>query len=285
VIRALELAAEQGAPMAGLGGFTSIADGDQGRLVARKVPVMSVTSGNTLTAMAAVDGTMAAAELMGVDITTATATVVGAGGDIGTACCRYLATRVKRLVLVSRFAFNQKKLADELRRVNHADIIFETNNTLAVGQADMVIAAASAVAPIFHPLDFKPGAVVCDVGYPKNIFLNIDLEKTDVFLFAGGLMQSPSPVVLPYDMGLPDPHALYGCWSEAIVLALDGRMESFSQGRGHIVPEKMEQIWNAAQRHGFERAPFFYGEKLWKPTDMERIRKRRDEHVKLKAGR
>lgn len=272
VIGALELAADHGAPLAGLGGFTSIADGDQGRLVARKVPVLSVTSGNTLTAMAAVDGVIAAAGMIGVDAAGATATVVGAAGDIGMACCRYLATRVKRLVLVSRFAFNQKKLADELRQIKHAEVIIETDNTLAVGRADMVIAAASSVAPIFQPLDFKPGAVVCDVGYPKNIFLNIDLEKADILLFAGGLMHAPTPVVLPYDMGLPDRHALYGCWSEAIVLALDGRIESFSRGRGQIVPEKMEQIWEMAGRHGFVRAPFFFGDKIWREADIERIR-------------
>jgi fatty aldehyde-generating acyl-ACP reductase len=282
VIRALELAAEQGAPMAGLGGFTSIADGDQGRLVARKVPVISVTSGNTLTAMAAVDGAVAAAKLLNVDVARATATVVGAAGDIGTACCRYLASRVKRLVLVSRFAFNQKKLADELRRVKHAEIIVETDNARAVGQADMVIAAASSVAPIFHPRDFKTGAVVCDVGYPKNIFLDLDLKKADIFLFAGGLMQSPSPVVLPYDMGLPDPHAIYGCWSEAIVLALDGRPQSFSLGRGKITPEKMEQIRDIARRHGFARAPFFFGDTVWEAADIERIREKK-ESSKLKG--
>ncbi|PID39451.1 MAG: hypothetical protein CR984_06930 [Proteobacteria bacterium] len=277
VIRSLELAAEQGALLAGLGGFTSIADGDQGRLVARKVPMISVTSGNTLTAMAAVDGVLAAAAMLGVDASGATAAVVGAAGDIGTACCRYLASRVERLVLVSRFAFNQNQLADELRQLNHARIVFETDNARAVGQADMVIAAASAVAPIFHPLDFKPGAVVCDVGYPKNIFLNVDLEKSDIFLFAGGLMQSPSPVVLPYDMGLPDPHSLYGCWAEAIVLSLAGQPESFSQGRGRIVPEKMDQIWEMARRHGFERAPFFFGDKIWQEADVERVRRKRGE--------
>jgi predicted amino acid dehydrogenase len=272
IIGALKLAADQGAAIAGLGGFTSIADGDQGRLVAREVPTLAVTSGNTLTAMAAVDGVLAAASMLDLDLPAATATVVGAAGDIGTACCRYLAPRVKRLVLVTRYAFNPQKLADEFRRMRSAEIIVENDQARAVGRADVVIAAASSVAPIFHLRDFKPGAIVCDVGYPRNIFLDVDLETAPVFLFAGGLLQSPSPVLLPYDMGLPNRHVLYGCWSEAIILALEGRMESFSQGRGRIVPQKMERIWEMARRHGFERAPFFFSDKMWRNGDVERIR-------------
>jgi predicted amino acid dehydrogenase len=276
VIAALELATDQGVKISGLGGFTSIADGDQGRLVAQRVPGLKVTSGDTLTAMAAVDGVTAASRMLGLKLSGATATVVGASGDIGTACCRYLATRVKRLVLVSRFSFNQNKLADELRQVKHAEVIVEHDNSKAVHRADIVIAAASSVAPIFHQGDFKPGAIVCDVGYPKNIFLDVDLETADTLLFAGGLMQSPSSVLMPYDMGLPDNHVLYGCWSEAIVLALDGRYESFSLGRGQIVPQKMEQIWEMALEQGFSRAPFFFGEKIWQEKDLERIRRKRE---------
>jgi hypothetical protein len=34
----------------------------------------------------------------------------------------------------------------------------------------------------------------------------------------------------------------------------------------------MEQIWELAMAHGFRRAPFFYGDKLWKEKDVERIR-------------
>jgi predicted amino acid dehydrogenase len=102
--------------------------------------------------------------------------------------------------------------------------------------------------------------------------VDVDLETAPIFLFAGGLLQSPSPVFLPYDMGLPDPRVLYGCWSEAMILALDGRIESFSLGRGRIVPQKMEEIWEMARRHGFTRAPFFFGDKIWRDEDIERIR-------------
>ena len=272
VIAALKLAESEGAKISGLGGFTSIADGDQGRLVARKVPGLSVTSGNTLTAMAAVNGVMEAGRMLGVDLSASTATVVGASGDIGTACCRFLVSRVKRVVLVARFAFNLNKMAEELRQYGKAEIVVEKDNKSAVKAADIVISAASSVAPIFYQRDFKPGAIVCDVGFPKNIFADYDMKRSDIFLFSGGLLSTPSPVFIPYDMGLPDPGVLYGCWSEAVILALEGRYDSFSTGRGHIVPEKMELIWELAIKHGFSRAPFFFGKKIWTEKDMDRVR-------------
>jgi predicted amino acid dehydrogenase len=272
VIASLELALEHGALLSGLGGFTSIADGDQGRLVAAKVPGIQVTSGNTLTAMAAVDGVTAAAELLERDLSTATVTVVGATGDIGSACCRFLAGRVKRLVLVARMAFNQQALATELEGAGQAGVVIERDTIRAVGRADMVIAAASSVTPIFRQADFKPGAIVCDVGYPRNVFVDFEPSRSTIFLFSGGLLLAPSPVWLPFDMGLPDPHVLYGCWSEAVTLALAGRYESFSLGRGGISPEKMIRIWELAMENGFRRAPFFFGGKIWEDTDIARIR-------------
>ncbi|MDZ7832043.1 MAG: hypothetical protein U5L07_09865 [Desulfobacterales bacterium] len=275
VIGALELAGRQGTRIAGLGGFTSIADGDQGGRVAEKVPEMAVSSGNTLTAMAAVDGVIRASKLLGVDMTEATIAVIGAAGDIGTACCRFLVSKVKRLILVSRFAFNLRRIADELKTNGRAEVIADMGREKALAKADGVITAASAAAPIFCPGDFKPGAIVCDVGYPKNIFTDYEMDQSKIFLFSGGLLASPSPVLMSYDAGLPDPNILYGCWSETIVLALEDRFQSFSLGRGRITPEKMRIIWDLAMKHGFKPAPFFFDEKIWNKDQIGRIRELR----------
>jgi len=40
-----------------------------------------------------------------------------------------------------------------------------------------------------------------------------------------------------------------------MVLALDRRFESFSQGRGRITPQRVGEIWNIALRHGAALAP------------------------------
>ncbi len=175
-------------------------------------------------------------------------------------------------------------MAEELRQYGKAEIVVEKDNEKAVKAAEIVISAASSVAPIFYQRDFKPGAIVCDVGFPKNIFADYDIKRSDIFLFSGGLLSTPTPVFMPYDMGLPDPGVLYGCWSEAVILALEGRYDSFSTGRGHIVPERMEFIWELAMKHGFSPAPFFFGDKIWTEKDMDRIRRFRGSRVQRFKG-
>ena len=60
-------------------------------------------------------------------------------------------------------------------------------------------------------------------------------------------------------MGLPSPEILYGCFAESIILSLEGRYENFSEGKGFIMPEKVEWIQRAGEKHGFRLAPFYWG--------------------------
>ncbi|MBL0716770.1 MAG: hypothetical protein JJV89_01865, partial [Desulfosarcina sp.] len=137
---------------------------------------------------------------------------MAAAGDIGTGCCRYLAVKVKRLVLASRFSFNLKKIAQELKDYNAAEIIVENDNQAAVHDGELVITAASSVAPFFRQDDFKKGAIICDVGYPKNIFPDYNRQAAPVFLFSGGLMKAPFSIKMPHHTELPGNNIIYGCW-------------------------------------------------------------------------
>ena len=42
-----------------------------------------------------------------------------------------------------------------------------------------------------------------------------------------------------------------------MLLALEGRSESYSRGRGDISPARVDEIWDLAEKHGFTLAPFF----------------------------
>ena len=45
-----------------------------------------------------------------------------------------------------------------------------------------------------------------------------------------------------------------------MALALEGRFESFSQGRGFITPQRVEEIETIAARHGIHLAPLYNGD-------------------------
>ncbi len=254
-----EVAGELGAGIAALGGFTSIY-GENGRASAIDAAPIAVTTGNTLTAAIACEGIRRAAEVLGLDLSRATVAIVGATGDIGTGCARALAGEVGRLHLAARGLGKLEALAESLTGLAAPARIF-TDNREALAEAHVVLGVASASAPILEPSDFAPGAIVCDVGYPKNVASRV-ADREDVFVFDGGLVGLPCPIDFGFDNGLPSPDVLYGCFAEAVVLALEGRFESYSRGKGNITPERMAEILAIAERHGYRLAPFYSGGRL-----------------------
>jgi predicted amino acid dehydrogenase len=55
----------------------------------------------------------------------------------------------------------------------------------------------------------------------------------------------------------PFPDVVHGCLLEGMALALEGRFEPFSQGRGSITQERVEEIETIAARHGIYLAPLY----------------------------
>jgi len=260
VVRACKLAEKYGVGIVTLGGFTSIVAERIGQEIAKEVDV-AVTSGNTFTAAMAIEGASKAAKLLNLDLARLKATIVGGTGDIGSGCARVLADKVKQLTITGRTKVNLRRLSKELSKKHKAKIIATTNNEAAVRDADIVIAAASATASILKIDWFKPGSIICDVGYPKNISYT-PTTRQDILIFSGGLTKSPTPVNFPINIGLPTTDTLYGCFAEAVILALEKRYENFSFGRGNITTEKIEEIRNLGKKHGFELADFYWGDKL-----------------------
>lgn len=258
VVQACKLAQRFGAGIVGLGGFTSIVADRLGKELAQEVRI-PVTTGNTLTSALTIEGIEKAAELMGVDISKSKMTIIGGTGNIGFACARVFASRVKSLTLTGR---NEEKLANcarILKTEENINAVTTTHNTQAIKDADLVIACASASASLLDDQNFKPGVIICDVAYPKNISY-LATERRDILIFSGGLVELPNPIDMGFDTGLPSLKTLYGCFAESILLALDGKYENFSRGgMGQITKESITQIRQIARRHGFKLAPFYWG--------------------------
>ena len=193
-------------------------------------------------------------------------------GDIGSACARVFSSRVKKLIITGRTKENLRRLKGELSKQAKAKIVETTDNKAAVKESDIVIASASASASILDIGWFKPGAIICDVGYPKNVSYTFN-SRNDLFVFSGGLTKSPTPLNFPIDVGLPNSETLYGCFAEAIILALEKRYEKFSTGRGNITTENIEEIRFLGIKHGFEIADFFWGHEKIDEAMIERIKK------------
>jgi fatty aldehyde-generating acyl-ACP reductase len=265
VHRAIACATREGARIASLGGFTSIVlEARAGVLQAPRG--LALTTGNSLTVALIVKGVVSAAALLGVDLSAATLLVVGSTGDIGSACATYLGRGVKRLLLAARNADRLLRQEQAMRRLGF-DVRSSTDVRSMLARADIVVCAASVSAPVFNLADCRPDALVCDAGYPKNLVWPQGFPRSPR-LFWGGMGRvlggwRSDPALLEAVYAFPAAGVAHGCLLEGVVLAMEGRFEPFSQGRGQISPERIEEIWSMAQRHGVVLAPFFGPEGRW----------------------
>lgn len=260
-----------GAGIATLGGFTSIV-GERHSDRLRGMVKIPLTTGNTFTTAMALQGVRKASSLMGIKLEEARVTVIGGKGDIGSACARSLAREVKEVIITAKNKEGLDQAKQGLQKIGRARIGVSLDNNEAVKKADIVIAAASSSQSLVDIRRFKPGAIICDVGYPKNTSY-MTASRDDVFAFAGGLCEVPTPFDLGFDIGLPSKTVLYGCFAEAIILSLEERYENFSQGKGQITMEKIEEIKAMGEKHGFTLAPFYWGDRLMTEKDLQVIRR------------
>ncbi len=248
------VAKDLGAKVVGLGGFTSIIGGTQGEKESEELGI-AITSGNSLTAALAIAQLDQLLGRLDWDLSDRTVAVIGASGDIGRACAMALAPRARQVLLVAR---NRSKL-EELRSEMPASAeIHVCTDVQDATHASVIIAATSASQPILSEADLRPGTIVCDVGYPKNLSYSPD-PRPEVLAISGGLAEMPFALDITYYTQLPTPTIMYGCFSEAMVLAIAGRYESYSIGQGRITQEKMEHILTLAQAYGFQPAPLYRG--------------------------
>ncbi|MGE5230150.1 MAG: hypothetical protein ACM3NS_00315 [Deltaproteobacteria bacterium] len=263
VDEAIGAAARCGARIAALGGFTSILVERRGDRVPRPSG-MALTTGNTLTAALIIEGVERAAAMRRIPLGHATLLILGATGDIGSACARHFAPRVGRLVLVARRADRLVAFAQALRRAG-ADARTATDAAVALGEADVVIAVASLAEPSLDLSACRPGALVCDAGYPKNVRA---VPEGGATVFHGGMGRvlggwESGSTLLEQFYAFPAPAVAHGCLLEGVVLAMERRFEPFSESRGNITPERMAEIRSLARRHGIVLAPFFDQSGLW----------------------
>jgi predicted amino acid dehydrogenase len=251
-LEACKLADRHGVRIMALGGHTSIAGALGPTSLASQVSG-HVTTGNTFTVAMAVHQVLQIAATADLPLGDLSLAVLGGAGDIGTACAQLLAPRFGRVTVTGR---RPEPLAHLARRIHERTAVrveTSTDNRAAVRDADVVIAATSATAAILDGRDFKPGALVVDIGYPKNI--GARNGRGDVLIVAGGVCRMERPIDFGFDIDLPRRDLLYGCFAEALVLDFEQTYCSYSAGRCNITADMVAHMLEAGDRHGLRPAP------------------------------
>jgi predicted amino acid dehydrogenase len=281
IIRAIEIGAELGAQIAGLGAFTGVV-GDGGVTINERSPI-PVTTGNSLTIAAGIQSLFRGAKEMSIDAASATAVVIGATGSIGSACVKLIAPHVKHVILVARNATRLAKFYESVKDELPCESSFTTDISDAVRRSQLVLTATSSTQDVIQPEDLLTGAVVCELSLPHDVSRRVATERPDVLVTEGGNMLVPGHprferVREPgteFDLNLP-PRTALACMSETMVLALENRLEPYTLGRG-IELQKVIEIEQMAKRAGFTLADMRAFDAAITPEKIEATRRAAEE--------
>ncbi|MEZ5117840.1 MAG: hypothetical protein R2737_16385 [Candidatus Nanopelagicales bacterium] len=275
LLQAADTARKLGAQVMGLGAFTKVV-GDAGVTVAKQAP-LPITTGNSYSASGALWAAHDALERLGIaDIDDrgrirGTAMVVGATGAIGSVCARLLALASDELWLVSPETAKLLALKHDIERENpRAEIHIAATPNGHLRHMDLIVTATSGAGKrVLDIMEVKPGCVITDVARPLDLSAEDVAKRPDVLVIESGEIELPGEVHMR-NIGLPKGVA-YACLAETVVLALEGRYETFTVGR-NIEWEKVKEIYRLGLKHGMKLAAISGVNGVYSDEDIARVR-------------
>jgi predicted amino acid dehydrogenase len=275
LLAAAETARKLGAQVMGLGAFTKVV-GDAGVTVAKRAP-LPITTGNSYSASGALWAAQDALERLGlVEVDDrgrlrGSAMVVGATGAIGSVCARLLALSSDDLWLVSPEAAKLLDLKHDIEREHpRAAVHVAATPDGHLAEMDLVVTATSGAGKrVLDIMAVKPGAVITDVARPLDLSAADVARRPDVLVVQSGEIELPGDVKMR-SIGLPEGVA-YACLAETVVLALEGRYETFTVGRNIEWP-KVKEIYQLGRKHGMKLATISGVNGIFTDEDIAQIR-------------
>jgi predicted amino acid dehydrogenase len=244
-------------------------------LDARSLPPL--TSGNALTVWAGLTAIKSVLREGSRSLDGLNVAVVGAAGQIGRAMSLMLSRHARRIILVGRDGAHEnsqqrlravacavaedkisisdpchserdvEEIADE--SIGKGTIVL-AENIQQIADADVIVAASSAIEPIIQSAIVKPGAIVCDLARPASVSDEVKSQRPDVRWLEGGLIRARSTKPFGLFAG-PFPNVLYACVAETALWTLQTDLGAPSAVQ-FLQPGQITALGRAAARHGFE---------------------------------
>ncbi len=259
--RAVDLAAQLGARIVGLGGYTTPYS-RRGLSVINRGP--AITTGNALTAGVAFATTQQLAHRQGVSFADASVAIIGARGSVGMLMARLCARqRPHHLLLIGNPQTGVAHLQRLREELSWGDgTVTVTTDLGALAHCQMILTATGAGRPVLDEVALTAGTLICDVARPHDTSLRVR-ARSDLTVIDGGLVSLPDPTLRfgPGNLqGLPDGIQL-ACLAETILLALEGDTQNHGIGDAVALAE-VDGMMTLATRHGFGLAPLPGGGRL-----------------------
>jgi fatty aldehyde-generating acyl-ACP reductase len=184
--------------------------------------------------------------------------IVGATGSVGSCVTQLLARNnmVQDFLLISQTLRKLERFAITIQKINlNADIQISTD-LMTLTDADIVVVLTASNETLILPKHLKKNAIVLDGTQPRNIAPDILTKRPDVTLIDGGLVTIQNMALSMGSLALRDGE-YYACFSETVLLALEGHEKHFCLGNATL--EQADWIAQIALKHsymGFQLAPF-----------------------------
>lgn len=270
IVTAAKELEEWGADIIGLGGYTAVIKG-RGKEVQNALTKSIITTGNSYTSYTSIETLEYILSKLGLNIENLNTTIVGFPGSIALAITKILAQKGAKLTLVGRRDnLIAKNFLEELEPALQENINFTLQIKEGVQNADIILAATSS-GSVIEPDWLKAGAIVIDIGEPKDV-VKKDEIRDDILVLDGGRFNIEDDVSIEGALGSFFKTGFYGCIGETALLALEGLKESFSMGRILSV-ERIDKIGSIARKHGFKVSDLHSWGKAINPLQLEIIKK------------
>jgi predicted amino acid dehydrogenase len=209
--------------------------------------------------------------------------IVGATGSVGSCLTQLLARNntVQDFLLVSQTLRKLERLAASIQKLNVQLQTEISTDLMTLTQADLVVVLTASNETLILPKHLKINAILLDGTQPRNTAPDILTQRPDVTLIDGGLVTIQNMSLSMGSLALRDGE-YYACFSETVLLALEGREKHFCLGNATL--EQAEEIAQLAfkYRHmGFELAPF---SAFGQPVSLKRKEHRLHQGIHLKCA-
>ena len=211
---------------------------------------MALTSGNSLTAAAALDALFEGGRALG--IRERRLGIVGAAGSIGAVLAEVAADDVHSLVLVGRAAA-RRRLEAVAERLSSRVRVEVAADLSALRACTLVVSATNAARPVIRPehIGDHP-TVLCDVAVPRDVAPEVAAARPRALVLAGGEVRLPPGEAVEIPGLALSGGRVYGCFAETLLLGLGGVREHFSYGP--LEADRVRRARALARAHGFSIA-------------------------------
>lgn len=262
------LAKRLNAKFAGMAGLiASFSKG--GRYLSDNIKDFGFTTGHSYTIANIYEIIKNIVKRISLDLSISVIAVVGAAGSIGSGVIKLVSeNKIKNTILIdmpNMTSLNRlQRLKDTLKQINPNNPTQISKDLNSIKEADLIIVATNSPTSIINAAYLKPGAIIIDDSFPKNVSRHILRERTDIILLEGGATQVPRVNVnvsrhMPELLDLSISKLIsccqaYGCLAETFILAAFGHRGNYSLGDAD--PLLAKEIMERGKSIGFFNAVF-----------------------------